>query len=68
MFVLFNFYVISRRNLFDFKFIFFVEKVDLFTCEIVNKNAVLGCLLQQANYGDTKRNLMIFLLENKYDG
>ena len=47
----------------DYEFIFFVEKDDLFTFKIVNKNAVFHCLLQQAYYDDNKQKLMNCLLK-----
>ena len=51
----------------DFELVFFVEKEGLFFYELVNQNAVFACFLQQANYDDKKRNLLIVLVRNKYN-
>ena len=60
--------VISRRIHSVFKLVLFVEKGDLFSCKLVTKNAVFPSLLQQALLDDKKRNLLIFLPEQLYNG
>ena len=54
--------VISIRIHSDFELVLFVENEGLFSYELVTKNAVFGCLLQQANYEDKKQNLLIILV------
>ena len=51
----------------DFELVLFVEKEGLFSYELVNKNAVFACFLQQANYIYKKQNLLIVLVRNKYN-